>query len=445
MSTENTRPVHSPLGASGAERWLNCPGSISLLKALTLPESDEPDYRTEGTAAHELAATCLSTGQDTWEFVDETYNGVKVSPEMADAVQLYLNTVRPDFERTVEGRQCFIEYPISSPRHPLFYGTVDAAVIVAGTDYHGQENLIVTDYKHGEGIAVDAEHNPQLMYYAFGFLEEYSEVDKVTLRIVQPRAFHPDGQIREWHTTAAAIRQWFEEVLLPGMLRTEMEAQFDAGPWCRFCPAKLVCPMLTHLFKAACTANPQTVVNVTDQSLGLSYAKIQGVKFYMKALEDEVFRRLNTGVAVPGTKLVPKKANRIYKTDAQKVFQEKFGDEAMTKVELKSPAEMEKLGPAAKLLVKEYAYTPQTGLTVALDDDKRPAVKVQSTTEAFGAALGLSETCVQIPDKTAEVPAQDDGLFDPEPPANPLTPPEDDLEIPAFLKRKPVDTKRASA
>jgi hypothetical protein len=47
---------------------------------------------------------------------------------------------------------------------------------------------------------------------------------------------------------------------------------------------------------------------------------------------------------------------------------------------------MEKLGPDVKAWVGEYAYTPQTGLTVALADDKRVAVKVQSATEAFGAA-----------------------------------------------------------
>lgn len=413
MSTVIQRPKHSPLGASGAERWMNCPGSITLLKTLTLPESDEPDYRTLGTAAHEAAAACLSRGCDAWEIMGETFNGHVADKDMADAVQLYLDTVRPHFAQCLPDRQCFIEYPISSPRHELFYGTVDAAVVVAGADHHGQENLVLFDYKHGEGIAVDVEHNPQLMYYAFGFLEEYTDIDKVMLHIVQPRAFHPDGPIRIWETTAAEIRKWAEEVLFPAMDRAQIDADLDAGPWCRFCPAKLVCPMLTHLFKAACTANPKTIINLSDDSLGRSYQHKEGVKFYIKALDDEVYRRLNAGGSVPGTKLVPKKANRAYKTDATAVFVKEFADEAMTKPELKSPAEMEKLGTRAKALVKEYAYTPQTGLTVALDSDLRVAVKVQSVQEAFGGAV-------------AKLTAQESGL----------AASSDELEIPEFLKRE---------
>jgi hypothetical protein len=48
---------------------------------------------------------------------------------------------------------------------------------------------------------------------------------------------------------------------------------------------------------------------------------------------------------------------------------------------------MEEVSGDAPKLVKEWAYTPQTGLTVALERDKRPAVKVQSSTEAFGEAV----------------------------------------------------------
>lgn len=39
MSTEQ-RPAHSPLGASSAERWMNCPGSVALLKDLKMETTD---------------------------------------------------------------------------------------------------------------------------------------------------------------------------------------------------------------------------------------------------------------------------------------------------------------------------------------------------------------------------------------------------------------------
>ena len=65
----------------------------------------------------------------------------------------------------------------------------------------------------------------------------------------------------------------------------------------------------------------------------------------------------------------------------------RFGDEAMTKPELKSPAELEKVGPAAKEFVKEFAYMPVTGQTVALESDSRGEVIIKSTTEVFSGAI----------------------------------------------------------
>ena len=43
--------------------------------------------------------------------------------------------------------------------------------------------------------------------------------------------------------------------------------------------------------------------------------------------------------------------------------------------------------PDAKAMVKTYAYTPQSGLTVVDIDDKRPAVIVKTATEAFAKVL----------------------------------------------------------
>jgi hypothetical protein len=84
----------------------------------------------------------------------------------------------------------------------------------------------------------------------------------------------------------------------------------------------------------------------------------------------------------------------VWNSDAKDEAKAKFGGEAFTKPEMKSPAELEKLSPAAKLFVKEHAFHPDTGLTVAAWDDAKPAVKVQTTEETFGnalAALGYGE------------------------------------------------------
>src|SRR5208282_2991533 len=143
------RPAHSKLGASGAERWMNCPGSVSLLSELKLPESDEPDYRSLGTAAHELACLCLQGGLDAWEYIGHKIGAHVVDEDMVDAVQIYLD----ECCSLPEG-EIFIEFRVDAPEFDHdFYGTTDFAC-VSGT------TLFVRDYKHGAGVAVDVENNP---------------------------------------------------------------------------------------------------------------------------------------------------------------------------------------------------------------------------------------------------------------------------------------------
>lgn len=405
---DHSKRGHSPLGASGAERWMNCAGSVALidtfrevLNSMGIPEEDDPDYRREGTAMHEASEHCLRQGLDTWEIVGQTFNETVIDAQTADAIQVHLDSCRGDMDKATTH---YVEFPISSPVHKDFYGVADWVAVIAakgrialadmGLD--PEEMIVVADLKGGEGIIVEPEENPQEMYYAFGVIdgiERQSAITlrddlKVRLRIVQPRAFHHAGVIREWDTTVGEIKEWVHSVLVPAMANVEIDDNLDAGPWCRFCPAKLVCPLLTGLFKAAAVANPKEVVNYNDDSLGRSWRYRDAVKFYITALDAEMYRRLNSGKVFEGVaKLVPKRANRVFKPDAPDLAKKKFGADAFTKPEIKSPAELEKLGPDAKEFVKEYAYMPSTGLTVATWDDPKPGVRVETSTEAFGSAI----------------------------------------------------------
>lgn len=408
---DHTQRGHSNLGGSGVERWENCPGSVALLKrlrealeAMGMPlEGDEPDYRREGTALHEASEHCLTKGLDAWEIVGQTFNDTVIDDPMAIAIQVYLDRCRVDMDKaTTFG----VEAKISSPIHPEFYGTTDfwAFLVFSGVipprpmnELFGDDyELVVRDLKGGEGIIVEPEDNPQLKYYAFGIIDGWERRAslelhpdlRVRLSIVQPRAYHHTGQVvREWVTTVGEIKAWVKAVLVPAMLATEYDHGLDAGEWCRFCPAKLVCPLLVGLARAAAVHDPKELVSHSDETLGRGYQHLQAIKFYVKAYEEEAFRRLNLGREFPDQiKLVPKKSNRVWSTGASEI-KAKFGADAMTKPELKSPAEMEKLSPAAALFVKEHAYMPQNGLTVALWDDRRPGVKVKNAAETFGSAL----------------------------------------------------------
>lgn len=404
------RAAHSPKGASSAERWINCSGSSALIAALELPQTDEPDYRREGIAGHEAGADCLARDIDTWEITGDTYHNTVIDAPMASAIQDYLDRVRPSIDRKkgYHRQQFFIEAKLAAPEiHEQMFGSVDFGALVpeglvSEGNPLGESFLDITDLKMGEGIIVEPDNNPQMMYYAFMLIAVYFDTlgddFLVRLTIVQPRAFCHEGPIRDWWTTVGDIKRWVARELLPAMNSTDDE--LVPGKWCRFCPAKLVCPMLSSLVRAAASYDPKEVIGLTAKNLGASYKLAEAVKFYLKALEDETYRRLMIAEEVPGTKLVNKKAHRVFNTTVPMQVEGKevevpiiqaikatFGDEGLTAPEVKSPAELDKLGAKGKAFTKAHAYMPVTGLTVALEGDKRTGIKVQSAQERFGAAL----------------------------------------------------------
>lgn len=380
--------THSDLGASGSHRWINCPGSVTLLRRHDLPETDDPEYRENGTAAHDAAAECLLAGEDSWSVAGtKRSNGVTVTPEMANAIQAYLDVVRPVQARA---SQFWIETSIAHPEfHKLFFGTADFAALLdephpTNPDARHRSVLEIDDFKYGEGIVVEAYRNPQLMYYAFGTLLNLDklgiDVDFVRMRIVQPRVTWFKDE--PYEISVLDLRQWANDVLWPAMILADSEnGDLSPGEHCRFCPRKLACPVLVGMYGAAANANISTVIGMDDATLAREYPNIAAVKQYIKALETETFRRMQAGVEIGGLKMVHMKANRVWKEGAAKIFQNMLGKEALSEPELKSPAEMEKINSVAKAKVREYSYTPVGNLTVATEDDKRPGVKVQTLTE----------------------------------------------------------------
>lgn len=400
-------PLHSPLGASSAERWMNCPGSTALARALGPTDNvDDPEYRRNGVLAHELASACLTGDSDAWELAA---GFPLLDADALAAVQVYLNYVR--------------ETSIAR--------------------FNGIE---IIDYKHGEGVVVEPEENPQLSYYAFGFLAgttrpemgslyvekrvhlpefhpqffgtvdcavvnlsmiestgDYADEEPVRLTIVQPRvAWHPKGVVRSWDTTAGALRKWAYGVLQPAMNIAQVTMEFELGEHCRFCPAKMLCPRMREAVEEAVEAEraadveadgPLPIGDMTQEQLAYYWGRRSAVNMFYKTLDERVFRLFSDGLAEAElhrvAKLVPKITYRVWKGDAQKAAIAALGDKAFTKPELISPAAAEKLGPAGAELVKEYATTPPAnGYTLAPLSDNRQAVVIKKTEEKFSAFLG---------------------------------------------------------
>lgn len=397
-------PLHSPLGGSGTYRWMKCPGSVRIGHGA---EDSESDHAALGTAAHAVAAYCLSGDFDAWSLIGHRVDGAaetfyppkfaKSAPEsvhlidkdMADAVQVYLDAVRSEYPDMNQGNT-WVERSFHCPQiHPLMYGRGDLSHLQLAW-----RRLHVRDYKHGVGIVVEVEHNPQLMYYAVGLLTDldlWDKVDEVVLWVDQPRGFHFDGPTRSWVVSTEELEDWCDEVLVPAMklagevsrdpsLSIDQLMQLGfvvSGEHCRFCPARFLdCPKLRADMERmkemveemeAAGGAPK----MTNEWIGEFLGLFELAKIKQNAAREVGFVRAQDGHQIKGWKLAKAKAFRQWKEDAAEAAKKAFGSRAMEPAKLKSPAQMEKL-PDGKAFAAEHAFKPDTGLQLVLDSDSRP-------------------------------------------------------------------------
>lgn len=362
---------HSPLGASGAHRWMKCPGSVGLGYGVDDPESD---HAALGTAAHHIGAECLKKGVDAWTFMDAPLD-IPCDKEMADAVQVYLDTIRRWHPDRHQGNS-LIERSFYCPDiHKYFYGTADFV-------YVGEREVHVWDYKYGAGIVVEVKENPQCMYYACGVLSDLalwdSRVDTVVLHIVQPRGFHYDGPVRDWSISVDDLHDWLWGTLVPAMDRALVSRDTVSGEHCRFCPSRLMaCPQLAkdmdELEKLMKEFEGKGAADLSNDQVARYLDLFDTAKITAKAAEQVAFTRLSAGHEIPGRKLAAKRPNREWKKGAEKHIVKKFGKNAYTEPALKSPAQIDAM-PEGKALTTRYAFKPDTGLTVVKGEDARQEV-----------------------------------------------------------------------
>src|SRR6267154_161718 len=234
---------------------------------------------------------------------------------MMSAVQVYL-----DYVRQMPGVR-YIEKKMHRPEfHEKAFGTMDFAAVMRTKD-----EADFVDYKHGEGIFVPVVNNGQLMYYVFLFIgdnkAEYPDDMVVRIHVVQPRCpFGPPT--RTWVTSAGFVRKWARTELRPAMDRVANDRYLSVGEWCRFCPAKLMCPAMTSLGDELTYHRSTPLKEMTPGAIGDFYQKWQRLKMFGKDLEAETARRVLGGEVVPGVKAVHKRANRTWKEGAEQAAHE---------------------------------------------------------------------------------------------------------------------------
>ncbi len=386
--------AHATLGASSAKRWMTCPGSVRMSEGLPDPESA---HAREGSAAHALGEICLLRGDAAFEYLGEPhpveeFEDVPVSADMVAAVDVYVRHVREQLGKRKLKRE-MVERRVSLAAlgdwAAEMFGTADFVW------YDGRtKTLYVNDYKHGQGVAVEVEDNPQLKYYAVGALLELQLVGKAeraVVTIIQPRKPHDDGPIRSVEYRADDLMAWAEGELREAVLATrEPDAPLrPSEEACRFCRARGVCPALADQAMASAMLDfdhnrqmaPQVPMErLSAEQIATILDNEKRIRAWLDGVAGLATECLKHGEDLTGGrfKLVAGRSQRSWKNEdvaATKLYALGFEDDDLYTRKMLTPAQAEKLvgkahqGDLAQLIDKQDGKP-----TLAPAQDKRPAL-----------------------------------------------------------------------
>lgn len=374
--------VHAKLSASGAKKWMNCPGSILL-------ESNIPDstsaYASEGTTAHSLGEAKLRLAIK--EITRVKYHKVIKDLEITEDMESYTDDYRDfvierfnaakaktsDAVLMLEQRLDFSQWV------PEGFGTGDVVIIADGT-------MEIIDLKYGKGVPVYATNNPQLKLYALGAINEYEfmyDLQDITMTIFQPRIDNIDSDT----LTVEDLFKWACEVEEKANKAFNGSDECNAGKHCDdgFCKARAICRAYTEErskiaaldFKKPSELSIDEVAEVIDIADRLAkWSKL--VSDY--ALDQAV----NHGVNYPGFKLVEGRSNRQYGVDdtlvAAALIGKGYKDDDIWPRKLKGITDLEKYLSKKTFneILGDMIIKPQGKPTLVQAEDKRPELNTNA-------------------------------------------------------------------
>ena len=366
--------AHAILSASSSHRWLNCPPSARLCETY---EDKGSDYAAEGTDAHSLCEYKLRMALG-MEATDPTEHLTWFNEEMEDCANGYAAYILELVEaakKTCADPVVLIEQRVDFSRWvEQGFGTSDAIIISDGT-------LRVIDYKHGLGVLVEADNNPQMMCYALGALELFDaiyDIDTVAMTVYQPRR----QNISTFEMSKNDLYSWAEEVLKPtAELAFAGDGNFLCGEWCGFCKAKHECRARAEANLLLAQYDFKLPPLLEDSEIEVILSRADQLVSWVNDIKEYALQQAISGKDWTGFKLVEGRSNRRY-TDEAAVTQ------AVTSAGF-DPYERKLLGITAmqKLLGKSrfeellsaYIEKPQGKPTLVPESDKRPVMNNAKT------------------------------------------------------------------
>jgi hypothetical protein len=356
--------AHSSIvGGSTAKRVIACPASVKLVQQM--PPRPSSEHADRGTLLHEVMAELLEFDKKPEQMLGAEYKSQVLTQELIDekvipALQA-LDEVDPDkqMEYMVETRVGFGDFL------PDVFGSTDLLGRLAN-------RAVVLDWKFGDGVLVDAEENPQLLFYAAAAMRTkacqwvFEGATEIECVIIQPPF------IRRWVTDKARVVSFEQELSKAIRLAQQETAPMQAGDHCRWCAAKPVCPQMTGAVERALKAQLQAL---PAEQIAMQLQQADAIEDYLRDLRALAFQMLENGQPVPGYKLVAKRGTRQWVNEDKLIEWAEKNNIDYAESKIKSPAQLEKVVKKFNMeLPSELITSISSGSTLAPESDPRPAV-----------------------------------------------------------------------
>lgn len=360
---------HAILSASSSDRWLHCPPSARLGESY---EDKGSDYAAEGTEAHSLCEYKLrkALGQ---KAKNPTKQLSWYSEEMEDCATGYAAYILEQVEaakQTCTDPVVLIEQRVDFSRWvEQGFGTADCIVIADGT-------LRICDYKHGLGILVSAEDNPQMKCYALGALELFDgiyDIDTVSMTIYQPRR----QNISTFELSKDELYRWAEEILKPtAALAFAGDGNYLCGEWCGFCKAKHECRARAEANLSLAQHDFKLPPLLEDTEIEVILSRVDELVAWASDIKEYALQQAVSGKEWNGWKLVEGRSNRKYINEAAVIQAvSEAGFDPYEKKLVGITALQKRLGKSRfDELLNGFIEKPQGKPTLVPESDKRPAM-----------------------------------------------------------------------